>query len=43
MKKFIIDLIGYFIRLLIYLWLYKKLGFELTVIVGLCEILDKEK
>ena len=41
MKKFIIDLIFRIIKLLIFLWLYKKVGFEMTVIVILCNILDK--
>jgi hypothetical protein len=39
MKKFIIDLIFSIIKLLIFLWLYKKVGFELTIILILCEII----
>lgn len=39
MKKLIIDLIFHILKLLIYLWIYKLLGFELTIILILCEII----
>ena len=39
MKKFIIDLIFHILRVLFYVWYYELLGFELTIILILCEII----
>ena len=39
MKKLIIDLIFHILRVLFYVWYYKLLGFELTIILILCEII----
>ena len=39
MKKLIIDLIFQIVRVLFYVWYYELLGFELTIILILCEII----
>ena len=40
MKKFIIELIFHILRVLFYVWYYKLLGFELTIILILCDIIS---
>lgn len=39
MKKFIIDLIFHILRVLFYVCYYELLGFELTIILILCDII----